>query len=186
MPCLFSGQFLLKCPCCLQIKQLAKFVPPADRNHIRKYNTAGIKYPKCLQWMHEDYHSQWAWGTWKESVQIHHSYSKISSNFPRFCQGSSSDYGPAPCKASKSGEKKLVLLYFSSKLKQSTSNGTISYETNGHKKKHLETPLINTQCSQLTRACGSRKLPVHHIITNQHCTCLPKSSIDSLHLASMC
>jgi hypothetical protein len=84
--------------------------------------------------MHEDYHSQWAWGTWKESVQIHHSYSKISSNFPRFCQGSSSDYGPAPCKASKSGEKKLVLLYFSSKLKQSTSNGTISYETNGHKK----------------------------------------------------
>jgi len=52
-------------------------------------------------------------------------------------------------------------------------------------KKHLETLLINTQCSQLTRACGSRKLPVHHIITNQHCTCLPKSSIESLHLASI-
>lgn len=185
MPCLFSGQFLLKCPCCLQIKQLAKFVPPADRNHIRKYNTAGIKYPKCLQWMHEDYHSQWAWGTWKESVQIHHSYSKISSNFPRFCQGSSSDYGPAPCKASKSGEKNLYYYIF-----QVNWNRALQMELSVMKptdiKKHLETPLINTQCSQLTRACGSRKLPVHHIITNQHCTCLPKSSIDSLHLASMC
>jgi hypothetical protein len=94
----------------------------------------------------EDYHSQWAWGTWKDSVQIHHSSSKISSNFPRFCQDSSSDYDPAPCKASKSG-KKLVLIYFSRKLKENSSNGAINYETNRQKK--LETPLINTQCSQL-------------------------------------
>jgi hypothetical protein len=57
----------------------------------------------------EDYHSQWARDTWKESVQIHHSYSKISSKFPRFCQDSSLDYDPTPCKASKSG-KKLVLI----------------------------------------------------------------------------
>jgi hypothetical protein len=60
----------------------------------------------------EDYHSQWAWGTWKDSVQIHHNYSKISSNFSRFCQDSSSDYDPAPCKASKSEKKTCINIFF--------------------------------------------------------------------------
>ena len=82
-------------------------------------------------------------------------------------------------------EKKIVLLYFSRKLKRITSNGLSVMKPTDRKKKHLETPLINTQCSQLTRACDSRKLPVHHIITNQRGTCLPKSPIESIHLASM-
>jgi hypothetical protein len=67
-------------------------------------------------------------------------------------------------------EKKLALIYFSRKPKENSSNGAISYETNRHKK--LETPLINTQCSQLQEHVSSMKLPVHHIITNQHGTCL--------------
>ena len=146
---------------------------------------AGIEYLKCLRWMHKDYHSQWAWGTWKENVQIHHSYSKISSNFPRFFQGSSSDYGPAPCKASKSGEKKSYYYIFQGNWNGSLQMGYQLWNQRTEKKKHLETPLINTQCSQLTRACDSRKLPVHHIITNERGTCLPKSPIESIHLASM-
>jgi len=84
--------------------------------------------------MHKDYHSQWAWGTWKENVQIHHSYSKISSNFPRFFQGSSSDYGPAPCKASKSGEKNRIIIFFK-ETETDHFKWAISYETNGQKKK---------------------------------------------------
>lgn len=136
MPCLFSGQFLLKCPCCLQIKQLAKFVPPTNINHISNYSTASRnKAPKCLRWMHEDYHSQWALDTWKENVQIHHSYSKISSNFPHFSQDSSSYCGPALCKASKSEKKKLVLLlFFSRKLERITSMELLDMKPSEEKK----------------------------------------------------
>jgi hypothetical protein len=61
--------------------------------------------------MDEQYHFQWGGGTWKGNVQIHHSYSRISSNSNshHFSQGSSSDYAPVPCSASRS-EKNIAIL----------------------------------------------------------------------------
>jgi len=91
---------------------------------------------------------------------------------------------PLPTKQANLEKKNCIIIFFK-ETETDHFKWAISYETNGQKKKHLETPLINTQCSQLTRACDSRKLPVHHIITNERGTCLPKSPIESIHLASM-
>jgi hypothetical protein len=80
-------------------------------------------------WMYEDYHFQLAWGTWKENVQIHHSYSKISLNSPHFSQDSSSDYGHAPCSASKS-KTNTVLLYSQKKAKMDHFKNRNQTQTN--------------------------------------------------------
>jgi hypothetical protein len=66
-------------PLLIADKAACKIRNPTHRNHISNDNTASRHRAPGMSTMSvcEDYHSQWAWGTWKESVQIHHSYSKF-------------------------------------------------------------------------------------------------------------